>query len=107
MFVLCISLIACNTKSENHNEKMENNDTEVNSATNSSKKTTSDPMDIVTDDSYDTFENGMAELEVLGKYISEDSDENGMITLKKDGYKVNFALVLVKDPVVEKNYYMF
>ena len=49
-----ISLIACNTKSENHNEKMENNDTEVNSETNSSEKTTSDPMDIVTDDSYDT-----------------------------------------------------
>jgi len=33
---------------------MENNDTEVNSETNSSEKTTSDPMDIVTDDSYDT-----------------------------------------------------
>src|SRR5699024_5940030 len=38
----------------------------------------------------------------IGKYVSEDSDENGMITLEKDGYKVNFALVLVKDSVVEE-----
>src|SRR5699024_2567610 len=44
-----------------------------------------------------------ADLEIIGRYVSDESDENGMVELEKDGYKVTFALVLVHDPVVDED----
>src|SRR5699024_1856083 len=52
--------------------------------------------------SYHVFKNGMAEMEIIGRYASDESDENGMVTLEKNGFKVQFALVLVHDPVVDE-----
>src|SRR5690625_5600680 len=35
---------------------------------------------------------------------SSDLDENGMVTLEKNGFKVKFVLVLVHDPVVDEKF---
>lgn len=64
---------------------------------------TDDPMELITGD-YDIFENGLAEQEVIGKYVSDESDDDGMMELEKDGYKVKFAFVLVHDTDNDKDF---
>lgn len=59
-------------------------------------------MEVITDNSYDIFDfDGNTELEIIGKYISDKANKNGIITLKKGGFEVDFALILAYNPIVD------
>src|SRR5690625_1374318 len=100
LFVCSFILMACSNDSKNADEQSQNNDMERNESSEEEDKLTSDPIEVITDDSYDVFKNGMAEMEIIGRYASDEADENGMVTLEKNGFKVQFALV--HDPVVDE-----
>jgi len=100
LLVCSFILMACSNDSKNANEESQNNDMERNGGSEEEGKLTSDPIEVITDDSYHVFKNGMAEMEIIGRYASDESDENGMVTLEKNGFKVQFALV--HDPVVDE-----
>ncbi|GIO23924.1 hypothetical protein [Oceanobacillus sp. J11TS1] len=68
--------------------------------------TTDDPMEIITDDQYDAFVDGAAEYKVVGKYTNEETDENGMVTVEKDGYTAKFAFIIVENSDGEELVYM-
>lgn len=105
LLLCCFSLIGCINSGDNSNEQKDTPNDEVNeSITSESKpKSTSDPLEVIRDDSYNVFQHGSTELDIIGRYISEDSDSDGAIVLEKDGYKVHFALILVHNPVVSEN----
>lgn len=105
VFLLCLfSLIACTNNNENVKEQ-ENVKSEINDNNSSeeNRKSTSNPLELMRDDSYEIFEHGSSELEVIGRYVSEESDSDGVVELEKNGYKVDFALILVHSPVVDEN----
>ncbi len=58
---------------------------------------TEDPLEIVTNDEYDTFIDGFGEYEVIGKYTTGEENEDGFIELSKDGYTIKFAMLLVNN----------
>ena len=100
LFVCSFIFLACSKNTES--EREDENNMEENSTSREESKLTSDPMKIVKDDSYDILEDGMAELEIIEKYVNDHSDENGIVTLEKSGYIVRVALILVHDPVVDE-----
>lgn len=99
ILVFSFSFMACSNENEEEDEGGET----VMTAPELDGKSTSDPLEVAKDDSYEVFETGSADLEIIGRYVSDESDENGMVELEKDGYKVTFALVLVHDPVVDED----
>jgi len=106
LFLLCcFSLIGCINSGDHSNEQKDTPNDEVNESisSESKRKSTSNPLEVIKDDSYDVFQHGSAELDIVGRYISEDSDSDGVIELEKNGYRVKFTLVLVHSPVVNEN----
>lgn len=99
ILVFSFSLMACS----NENEEEDEGEEEVMTAPELDGKSTSDPLEVAKDDSYEVFDAGSSDLEIIGRYVSDESDENGMVELEKNGYKVTFALVLVHDPVVDED----
>jgi len=106
VFLLCLfSLIACTNNNENvkEQENIANSEINDNNSSEENRKSTSNPLELMRDDSYEIFEHGSSELEVIGRYVSEESDSDGVVELEKNGYKVDFALILVHSPVVDEN----
>src|SRR5699024_1718174 len=106
VFLLCLfSLIACTNNNVNvkEQENIVNNDISDKNSSEENRKSTSNPLELMRDDSYEIFEHGSSELEVIGRYVSEESDSDGVVELEKNGYKVDFALILVHSPVVDEN----
>lgn len=68
------------------------------------EKSTSNPMEIITDDSYNIFNlDGNMELEIIDRYTSDEAEAegNGLVTLDKNGFIVRFGLIHVYNPIVK------
>src|SRR5699024_9195280 len=99
LLLFSFSFIACSNEEEA--DKDEGGEV-VATAPELDGKSTKDPLEVARDDSYEVYEAGSADLEIIGRYVSEESDENGLVELEKNGYEVAFALILVHDPVVDE-----
>lgn len=106
LFLLSVfTMIGCTNNDDSSNEQNNTLNNQVNESNTSetNQKSTSNPLEVIRDDSYKIFQHGSAELEIIGRYISEDSDSDGVIELEKNGYKATLALILVHSPVVNEN----
>lgn len=56
---------------------------------------TEDPVEFATGD-YDVFENGLSHEKEVHRYVTDDSDDNGMTEIEFDNYKVNLAPIQVE-----------
>src|SRR5699024_204703 len=66
------------------------------------EKSTSNPMEIITDESYNIFNlDGNMELEIIDRYTNDEAEGNGLVTLDKNGFIVRFGLIHVYNPIVK------
>src|SRR5699024_9822418 len=65
------------------------------------EKSTFNPMEIITDESYNIFHlDGNMELKIINQYTSDEAEGNGLVTLDKNGFIVRFGLIHVYNPIV-------